>query len=144
MQFGNLLPHLYDNFLRLTDLVDVLIDPDWDPEQMYIGDREKHEAFRQRMLEQIQKRSSEEWMSALISDGGIVGTVYETTQQALNNADIIANGHVIERPNGGVQIGPVARLTKTPAKPGLDMESGTPCLGEWAGATGALRHGSIA
>ncbi len=137
MQFGNLLPHLYDNFLRLTDLVDVLIDPDWDPEQMYIGDKDKHEAFRQRMLEQIQKRSSEEWMSALISDGGIVGTVYETTQQALNNADIIANGHVIKRPNGGVQIGPVARLTKTPAKPGLDMESGTPCLEEWTGAAEA-------
>ena len=131
MQFGNLLPHLYDNFLRVTDLVDVLIDPDWDPEQMYLRDRDKHEAFRQRMLEQIQQRSSDEWMNELVSDGGVVGTVYETTQQALKNPDVIANGHVVERLDGGVQIGPVARLMKTPAEPGPDMESGIQYIEEW-------------
>ena len=119
MQFGNLLPHLFDNFLRVTELIDVLADPDFDQTQMRLVS-DKHEAFRERMLSRIQERPAADWMADFIADGGVVATAYQTTQEALADPDMVANGHVIERADGGVQLGPVARLTRTPATPGPD------------------------
>ena len=117
VQFGNLLPHLFDNFLLVTELIDVLADPDYDQAQMMLPD-EKQEAFRERMLLRIQARTAEEWMAACVSDGGVVATAHQTTQQAILDPDIVANGHVIDRQDGGKQLGPVARLMRTPADPG--------------------------
>lgn len=119
VQFGNLLPHLFDNFLLVTGLIDLLADPDYDQAQMMLPD-EKQEAFRERMLLRIQERTADEWMADCIANGGVVATTLQTTQQALTDPDITANGHVIERPDGGKQLGPVARLMKTPAVPGGD------------------------
>ena len=117
VQFGNLLPHLFDNFLLVTDLIDVLADPDYDQGQMMLP-AEKQEAFRERMLLRIQERTAEEWMAACVADGGVVATALQTTQQAIVDPDIVANGHVIDRHDGGKQLGPLARLTRTPGDPG--------------------------
>ncbi|NOX51029.1 MAG: CoA transferase, partial [Gammaproteobacteria bacterium] len=117
MQFGNLLPHLFDNFLISTDLIDIVTDPDFDAKQLMLP-KEKHEAFRERMLLQIQQRTAQDWMTTFVADGGVVATTYQTTQDALDDPDIVANGHVISRKDGGVQLGPVAKLTKSPASPG--------------------------
>ena len=130
MQFGNLLPHLFDNFLIVTELIDVIADPDWDAAQMMLPD-EKHEAFRKRMLTRIQDRPTEDWMNDFIADGGVVATKYQTTQQALEDPDVVANGHVIERATGGVQLGPLARLTETPARPGPDAVDGAARIEAW-------------
>ena len=119
MQFGNLLPHLFDNFLRLTDLLDVLVDPDFDPAQLMLPPA-KQEAFRERMLRRIQERPAGEWMADFIADGGAAAAPYQTTQEALDDPDIVANGHVINRADGGRQLGPLARLSRTPANPGPD------------------------
>jgi crotonobetainyl-CoA:carnitine CoA-transferase CaiB-like acyl-CoA transferase len=118
LQFGNLLPHLFDNFLRVTDLLDVLVDPDFDAAQMLIRDPERHEAFRLRMLERIQQRPAGDWMAEFVADGGIVAGPYQTTQEALADPDIVANGHVVARADGGVELGPLARLSETPGQPG--------------------------
>ena len=117
VQFGNLLPHLFDNFLLITDLVDVVGDEDFDPKQLLLKDPAKHEAFRERMLRRIQERTADAWLDAAIENGGVVAGRYQTTQAALADPDIVANGHVVARQDG-VQIGPVARLTRTPAVPG--------------------------
>lgn len=130
MQFGNLLPHLFDNFLIVTELIDVIADPDWDTAQMLLP-AEKHEAFRDRMLTRIQDRPADDWMADFIADGGVVATKYQTTQQALEDPDIVANGHVIERDSGGVQLGPLARLTRTPAAPGPDAQDGAARVAAW-------------
>ncbi len=130
MQFGNLLPHLFDNFLRVTDLLDILADPDFNHEQMMLPE-EKHEAFRERMLMRVQERPAADWMTDIVADGNIVATAYQTTQQALSDPDIIANGHVINRRDGGVQLGPVARLTQTPANPGEDVAPDDGLLDAW-------------
>ena len=123
MQFGNLLPHLFDNFLLATDLIDIVADPDFDAKQLLLP-KQKHETFRARMLHRIQQRSADEWMHDFIADGGIVATTYETTQQALDNPDIVANGHVIEVEPEHRQLGPLARLSKNPAAPAAnDMDS---------------------
>ena len=131
MQFGNLLPHLFDNFLLVTELMDVLADPDFDAKQLTLPP-EKHEAFRERMLERIQSRTSAEWMADCIANGGVVATTYQTTQQALDDPDIVANGHVIERADGGRQLGPLARLTRTPASPGADARPDSTLEADWA------------
>ena len=103
MQFGNLLPHLFDAFLIATDLFDILADPDYEPKQLLFNDPEKHEAFRDRMLLRLQERSAEDWMADFIADGGIVVATYQTTQEALTDPDIVANGHVVNG-LGGVQL----------------------------------------
>ena len=115
MQFGNLLPHLFDSFLIATDLIDVLADPLYDPAQMLLTEEDAHEAFRQRMLGRIQSQSSATWMQTLIDDGGIVGTTYQSTQAAMDDPDLVDNGHVVSMGDDGLQIGPLARLSETPA-----------------------------
>lgn len=123
LQFGNLLPHLFDNFLMVTDLMDVLADPDFEPTQLLLAG-ESQEKFRARMLSRIQEKSADQWMSACIENGGVVAGKYQTTQDALSEPDIIQNGHVIDRRNGGVQLGPLAKLNHTPASPGADCQAG--------------------
>jgi crotonobetainyl-CoA:carnitine CoA-transferase CaiB-like acyl-CoA transferase len=132
MQFGNLLPHLFDNFLIATDLIDVIADEDFNPKQLLLKTPQKQEAFRERMLKRIQSRSAQEWMETFIEDGGIVATTYQTTQQALEDPDIVANGHAIPRKCGGVQLGPLARLTATPAQPGEEAVASTDWAEQWA------------
>ena len=133
MQFGNLLPHLFDNFLRVTELIDVVADPDFDSAQMLLPEP-KHEAFRQRMLLRIQDRPAADWMSDFVADGGVVATTYQTTQDALADPDIVANGHVIECGDDSLQIGPVARLTQTPAEPGTEFVADTSLADLWRSA----------
>jgi crotonobetainyl-CoA:carnitine CoA-transferase CaiB-like acyl-CoA transferase len=130
MQFGNLLPHLFDNFLRVTNLLEVLTDPDFNAEQMLLPPQ-KLDAFRDRMLRRIQQRSSEEWMIEIIADGGSVATTYQTTQEALTDPDIVENGHAIKRPDGSIQLGPVARLARNPAVPGPDAVYDDTLASEW-------------
>ncbi len=117
VQFGNLLPHLFDNFLMVTDLIDIVADPDFEPTQLALPP-EKYEPFRDRMLRRLQDRPAADWMSDCISNGSVVATTYQTTQDALHDPDIVANGHVMERDDGSIQLGPLARMTRTPAQPG--------------------------
>jgi len=129
MQFGNLLPHLFDNFLVATDLIDIVADPDFNATQMLLP-KEKHEAFRERMLSQIASRPADTWMEELIANGQVVAGIYQTTQQALSDPDIVANGHALKR-ESGVQLGPVARLTDTPATPGPALHADTQLVENW-------------
>ena len=131
MQFGNLLPHLFDNFLMVTDLIDIVADPDFEPTQLALPPQ-KYEAFRDRMLKRLQERPADEWMADCIDNGGVVATAYQTTQQALRDPDIVANGHVIQREDGGTQLGPLARMTSTPAEPGPPCLENDAWLGDWA------------
>jgi|GEM_PF-22957 len=118
LQFGNLLPHLFDNFLIATELADVIADPAFDARQLRLVDQQAHEAFRDRMMRRIQQRRSHEWMTDLIADGGVVAAPYQTTQAALSDPDVVANGHAISLADGEMQLGPLATLTQTPADPG--------------------------
>ena len=121
LQFGNLLPHLFDNFLMVTDLIDIIADPDFEPTQLALPP-EKYEPFRDRMLRRLQDRPAADWISDCIANGSVVATTYQTTQDALEDQDIVANGHAISRDDGGIQLGPLARMTKTPAQPGLPCQ----------------------
>ena len=130
LQLGNLLPHLLDNFLTVTDLLDVVADPDFDPAQMALP-KEKLEGFRNRMLLRMQERPAAAWMSDFIDNGSVAAAPYQTTRQALDDPDITANGHVIDAPDGGRQLGPIAHLRRTPAQPGRRCRNGEPLANRW-------------
>ena len=128
IQLGNLLQHLFEAFLTASDLVEVLA------EEQYQGPggtwtEEAREALRDRMLTRMRERDPGEWMEAFVDNGSVAATRFVSTQQAMDDPDLISNGHVIEvqHPRLGAmrQIGPVARLTATPATPGgADPEPG--------------------
>lgn len=139
MQFGNLLPHLFDNFLMVTDLLDLLADPDFDHKQLRLP-ADKQEVFRERMLKRIQERSADEWMADCIANGGVVAGRYQTSQQALKDPDIVANGHVVELEPGHFQLGPLASLTRTPAKIEQLAQPGEALADRWTEA--ALAEGA--
>ena len=112
IQFGNLLPHLQDNWFAASGIErpEGGVPPEGSPEL---------EAFRDRMLEHIASRDLDEWMDVFVGHGGVVAHQYQTTQEALHDPDVVANGHAVQV-NGGIQLGPVADLTRTPAAIGTD------------------------
>ncbi|MEE8337873.1 MAG: CoA transferase [Dehalococcoidia bacterium] len=121
IQLGNLLQHLFEAFLTSADLVEVLA------EERYQGPggswtEEAREELRDRMLTRMRERDPGEWMEAFVENGSVAATRFVSTQEALDDPDLVRNGHVIEveHPRLGRmrQIGPVARLTATPATPG--------------------------
>lgn len=116
LQLGNLLPHLLDNFLRSAGFNDVLKDEKYrgDP---FTWDREDLEAFRDRLLDHMQSKTLAEWTEHFVSDGGVVSHPYQSTQDALEDPDVVANGHAVAVEDG-VQLGLIANLTKTPGQVG--------------------------
>ncbi len=101
LQLGNLLPHLLQGFLDEVGL-------EW-------GDDEDEEAFRARLLNHMQTRPSDEWMQRFLANGSIVAHRYQSTREALEDADVTANGHMVTQ--GALsQLGLVARLSATPGR----------------------------
>ena len=123
IQLGNLLPHLLERFLRCVGLADVLQHGD----QPMLWSEAVRETFRDRLLERMQEHTAAEWMERFVADGGIVAHTYQTTQQSLDDPDLVENGHVVAT-GLGRQLGLVARLDATPGSPGETI----PPVGELA------------
>ena len=129
VQLGNLLPHLFDNFLVATELVDILADPDYDTAQMNLPE-EKREHFRDLMFLRMQQRTAAEWIAAFVDNGSVVAGLVQSTQDALGDPDMLANGHVIDL-GGCLQLGPLARLSATPAQPRAGVADGAATARAW-------------
>ncbi len=125
LQMGNLLPHLFENFVKAIGLWDeyralgVTGQPDLWPESV-------REAFRDRLFERLAEKDLDEWQSLFVADGGVASHPYQTTQQALEDPDAVANGHVMALGERGRQLGLLARLTRTPGQVGASA----PAIGE--------------
>ena len=95
IQLGNLLQHLFDNFLTATDLIDVYADPRAvGPPALW--DEEFREEFRERMFDRMREKTADEWMQIFSEHGGVVAHPFQSTQEALLDPDMIENQHVIE------------------------------------------------
>ena len=116
LQLGNLLPHLLANFLRATGLADELQGEEHRGDPMR-WPKPVLEAFRDRLFAHMQTKTLAEWTELFVADGGVVSHPYQTTQDALEDPDVTANGHVVAR-GGGKQLGLAANLTATPGKAG--------------------------
>jgi crotonobetainyl-CoA:carnitine CoA-transferase CaiB-like acyl-CoA transferase len=121
LQMGNLLQHLFDNYLVAAGLSDVFSDPRYENPSATWADADR-EAFRDRMLLHMKERTAGDWMETFVEHGGVAATEYRTTQEAMDDPDLILNGHVVEQDHpklGKVrQLGVVTRLTETPGAPG--------------------------
>ena len=121
LQFGNLMAHLFDNYLAAVDLADIFADPDYEGSPATWSD-EARERLRDRMFERMLERTADEWMETFIEHGGVAATPFQSTQQALDDPDLVLNEHVVERehPTLGTvrQLGALARLTATPGAAG--------------------------
>ena len=121
LQMGNLLQHLFDNYLVAAGLSDVFADPRYEQPSATWADADR-EVFRDRMLLHMKEQTAAEWMETFVEHGGVAATEYRTTQEAMDDPDLVLNGHVVEQehPNLGTvrQLGLIARLTETPGRPG--------------------------
>lgn len=129
IQLGNLLPHLFMNFMRVIGLDDVL------GQDAYQGpagrwEKEDRESLRDRILKRMQTKTVQEWMALFVEDGGVAAHPYQTAEDALEDDDIVANGHAIEI-DQILQLGPVANLTRSmptitkgARSPGQDPQAG--------------------
>ncbi|NJN50934.1 MAG: hypothetical protein HC809_03260 [Gammaproteobacteria bacterium] len=120
LQLGNLLPHLFGNFLREADLLAAV--PTAQPTTpLAWGCRLPSRPFRDRMLARMRERDCADWMGRFVANGGIVAHPFQSTQTALADPDIVANGHVVDIADAEVgatrQLGPLARFDLTPARP---------------------------
>ena len=105
LQLGNLLRQQFDSFLAAADLTEVIVDERtqgspglWPPELL--------EEVRERVLTRMQEKTADEWVAHFTELGNIAAHKFQSTQQALDDPDITANGHVVEvkDPRLGVQI----------------------------------------
>lgn len=124
VQLGNLLPHLLENFLKMSGLTKFIQGPKH--EGLPIGwDEKDGETFRNTMLAHMQKKSSREWMGQFIEDGGVAAHPYLTTQEALDDPDLVKNGHVANV-HGMRQLGLLGTFTRSPGQinraPNLDAD----------------------
>jgi crotonobetainyl-CoA:carnitine CoA-transferase CaiB-like acyl-CoA transferase len=110
LQLGNLLPHLQANFLRAVGLEAILHESEAAEDSL---NPELIEDFRRRICLQMQTRSMQEWMDIFLSDGSIVAHPYQSTQQALADTDVLANGHS-DSSHGVSQLGLLGDFTATP------------------------------
>ena len=122
LQMGNLLQHLFDNYLVAAGLSDIFADPRYESPSATWAEEDR-EAFRDRMLLHMKERTAAEWMETFVEHGGVAATEYRTTQEAMDDPDLILNGHVVEQEHPKLgklrQLGLVARLTETPGNPGF-------------------------
>ena len=125
LQLGNLLPHLFMSFVRAIGLDDELSALGVSGPTELWPDAPR-EAFRDRILQRMQEKTLAEWQSLFIADGGVASHPYQSTQQALDDPDVVANGHSLPLGTDGRQLGLLANLTLTPGRPGAPA----PAIGE--------------
>lgn len=110
LQLGNLLPHLLQNFLDTVELEDITGDSAFD---QLPWARDTVERYRGMLLAHMQQETTTTWMRKFVDHGGVAAHPYQSTQDALQDADVVANGHAVDA-HGFRQLGVVARLTETP------------------------------
>lgn len=119
IQCGNLLEHLFMSFLDAIDMLgELLVD------ERFIGSPatwspEATEEARDRILHRMQERTADEWMAIFDENGNVAAEPVLTTAEALDHRDIACSLIELDDPHVGrtTQIGPIARLERSPASP---------------------------
>lgn len=117
LQMGNLLPHLFRSFIEAIGLAAEMdaLGVSGPTEQWPEAERE---TLRTLILARLQERDADAWQRLFVADGGVASHPYQSTQEALADPDLVANGHVVPFGEGGCQLGLLARLTRTPGRVG--------------------------
>ena len=141
IQLGNLIERLFRSYLEVAGLSDLGSEPRFAGPPNTLGPGPKEE-LRRAMLLRTRERGSGEWMDEFVADGNIAAEPYQSTQQALDHPDLVANEQVLtlRHPRLGPlrQPGVLARLEQTPGVVGAP----SPAAGaDTASVLGALDEG---
>ena len=142
MQLGNVVERLFRSMMRSLDMDFIYEDPQL--KNAPFLDREEVEVLERIMMEKVQQKTLDEWMSIFLSrEGNAAAEPYLTSEQALDHPQIVHNGNVRNADVPGVgairQLGPVVNMTATPGSPG----GPAPVLGEHtAEVLASLGHGA--
>lgn len=119
LQMGNLAVNLWSNWLKALEL-DFLLE---DPEYLHANRAraEVRESLRVMLLEKMQEKTLEEWMTLFTTEYDVICEPLLTTQEGMEHPQIIHNGNVIEvedpRKGRTRQLGPLAAFSAMPASP---------------------------
>ncbi len=124
IQLGNLVEHLFHSFIRVAGLDEIYADSRYQvPPNAY--SEAAREELRDRILRRVRERPADDWMADFIADGNVAAERFGDTQSALSHPQLVHNGDVIEvqtRRFGRMQqIGPLAHMSRTPARPALTI-----------------------
>ena len=117
IQLANLLEHHFHAFINAVGLSEIYADPELAgaPNQL---EPEGRERLRDIILERLQERPADEWLTLFAADGQIASEPFQSAQAGLDHPDVIANGEVGEHDHPKLgrirQLGPLARLAETP------------------------------
>lgn len=121
IQCGNLLEHLFLSFLDAIDLLGELLDDEAFQGPPATWSWDAIEQARDRILLRVREKTAAEWMEIFRGNGNVAAEPFLDPREALDLPDLVDNGAVVEvhDPERGRvrQIGPIARLTETPAVP---------------------------
>ena len=129
IQLGNVVERLFRSMMHSLDMDFIYEDPQL-KNAPYL-DAEAVEILERIMLEKVQQKTLDEWMSIFLSrEGNAAAEPYLTSEQALDHPQIVHNGNVrnLEVPKVGStrQLGPVVNMSATPGNPVGE----TPALGQ--------------
>jgi len=121
IQCGNLLEHLFLSFLDAIELLAELLADEAFRSPPATWSWDTIERARDRILLRIREKTAAEWMEIFRRNGNVAAEPFLDPREALDLPDLVDNGAVVEvdDPERGRvrQIGPIARLTETPAVP---------------------------
>jgi crotonobetainyl-CoA:carnitine CoA-transferase CaiB-like acyl-CoA transferase len=121
IQCGNLLEHLFLSFLDAIDLLAELLEDGTFQGPPATWSWDAIERARDRILLRMREKTAAEWMEIFRGNGNVAAEPFLDIREALDLPDLVDNGAVVEveDPDRGSvrQIGPIARLTETPAVP---------------------------
>jgi len=119
LQMGNIFDHLFWSYLGIAGLAE--LPPKGERNSPVTRwSAETQENVRDAMLARMCSRPGSEWLKAFDADGNVAAAPFQTTQEALDDPDLVRPGDVIdvEHPQLGAMrwLGPVAHLSATPAR----------------------------
>ncbi|MCY4619335.1 MAG: CoA transferase [Chloroflexi bacterium] len=142
IQLGNLLEHLFYAFMDAADLTLLFAEEQWQGGQAE-WTPEATEEMRDRILERMQEKTTDEWMEIFRAQGNVAAEPFTPTHDAVGNLDMAANGDTVTIEDPGLgpvkQIGPIAHLRETPA----DVSRPAPAVGEANGFSWTSRNGDV-
>jgi crotonobetainyl-CoA:carnitine CoA-transferase CaiB-like acyl-CoA transferase len=132
VQLANLLEHLFHSFIAAVGLGHIYADPRLAGAPA-LPEAERDE-LRTLILERMRERTWDEWLADFLADGNVAAEPIVSTQEALCHPQVVHNAHVVEvdHPRHGrmKQIGPIARLPRTPAV--ITGAERAPGSGDWS------------
>ena len=118
IQLGNVVERLFRSMMHSLDMDFIYEDPQL-KDAPFLGP-EAVAVLERVMLEKVQQKTLDEWMSIFLSrEGNAAAEPYHTSEQALDHPQIVHNGNVQDLEVPGVgrmrQLGPVVSMSRTPA-----------------------------